>query len=86
MNDNARVAGAEPSCEPRTASEEARKRAIARALWTEIHWLMPTDRTVAIAIAVDGDDIAVEFGPPGCAPQMSAETPPISTHVDRRRP
>ena len=41
---------------------EARKRAIARALWTEIHWLMPTDR--AVTITVDGDDIAVAFGPP----------------------
>ena len=84
MNGNARVVHAEPGDAPGTAGEEARKRAIARALWTEIHWLMPTDRTVAIA--VDGDHIAVEFGPPGCAPQMSAETPPISTHVDRRRP
>ena len=40
----------------------AQKRAIAEALWTEIHWLMPTDRTVVIT--VNGDDIAVEFGPP----------------------
>ena len=84
MNGNRRVFRAEPGDAPGTAGDEARKRAIARALWTEIHWLMPTDRTVAIA--VDGDDIAVEFGPPGCAPQTSAETPPISTHVDRRRP
>ncbi|MXW20156.1 MAG: hypothetical protein F4Z95_05075 [Gammaproteobacteria bacterium] len=84
MNGNARVVHAEPAGAPGTAGDDARKRAIARAVWTEIHWLMPTDR--AVAIAVDGDDIAVEFGPPGCAPQMSAETPPISTHVDRRRP
>jgi len=42
--------------------DEERKRAIARALWTEIHWLMPTDR--AVTITVDGDDIAVAFGPP----------------------
>ena len=43
------------------ADDEARKRAIARAVWTEIHWLMPTDRSVAIT--VDGDAIEVEFGP-----------------------
>ncbi|MXZ28783.1 MAG: hypothetical protein F4222_06285 [Gammaproteobacteria bacterium] len=84
MNGNRRVVHAKRADAPGTDGDEARKRAIARALWTEIHWLMPTDR--AVAIAVDGDDIAVEFGPPGCAPQMSAEKPPISTDVDRRRP
>lgn len=47
---------------PPDCADEARKRAIARALWTEIHWLMPTDRVVAIT--VDGDDIRVAFGPP----------------------
>ncbi|MCY4548817.1 MAG: hypothetical protein OXC28_10650 [Defluviicoccus sp.] len=46
---------------PASPGDEARKRAIAQALWTEIHWLMPSGRTVAIT--VDGDDIAVEFGP-----------------------
>ena len=62
MNGNSGFAVTEPSCEPRTAGDDARKRAIARAVWTEIHWLMPTDR--AVDIAIDGDDIAVEFGPP----------------------
>ena len=47
---------------PARPGDEAQKRAIAEALWTEIHWLMPTDRTVVIT--VNGDDIAVEFGPP----------------------
>ena len=47
---------------PPDRDDEARKRAIARALWAEIHWLMPTDRTVTIT--VDGDDIAVVFHPP----------------------
>ena len=42
-------------------SDELRKQAIARAVWTEIHWLMPRDRTVVVT--VDGDAIAVEFGP-----------------------
>ena len=45
---------------PPNPADEAKKRAIAQALWTEIHWLMPTDRTVTIT--VDGDDIAVVFG------------------------
>ena len=45
-----------------SAAEEAQKAAIAKALWTEIHWLMPRDRTVTVT--VDGDDIAVELGPP----------------------
>ena len=46
---------------PASPGDEAQKCAIAQALWTEIHWLMPSGRTVAISI--DGDDIAVEFGP-----------------------
>ena len=46
---------------PASPGDGAQQRAIAEALWTEIHWLMPTDRTVVIT--VDGDDIAVEFGP-----------------------
>ncbi len=51
------IPAAPPDC-----ADEARKRAIAQALWTEIHWLMPTDR--AVTITVDGDDIRVAFGPP----------------------
>lgn len=43
------------------ARDETRKQAIARAVWTEIHWLMPRDRTVVVTI--NGDAIAVEFGP-----------------------
>ena len=42
--------------------DDAKKADIAHALWTEIHWLMPKDRTVSIT--VDGDDISVAFGPP----------------------
>ena len=51
------IPAAPPEC-----GDEAKKRAIARALWTEIHWLMPTDR--AVTITVDGDDIGIAFGPP----------------------
>ncbi len=53
----AAIPAAPPGC-----ADGARKRAIAQALWTEIHWLMPTDR--AVTITVDGDDIRVAFGPP----------------------
>ena len=51
----------EPAAPP-CAGDDARKAEIAHALWTDIHWLMPKDRTVSIT--VDGDDIAVAFGPP----------------------
>ena len=45
-----------PSC----PGDEAQERAIAHAVWTEIHWLMPRDRTVTIT--VDGDRITVALG------------------------
>ena len=49
--------------EPRPdTGDEACKRAIAQAVWTEIHWLFPRDRRVTVT--VDGDDIAVVLGPP----------------------
>ena len=57
---------ADPAC----PADEARKRDISRAVWTEIHWLMPRDRTVTIT--VDGDDVAVAFGPPGAAANPTA--------------
>ena len=46
---------------PPRPGDEAQRAAIAHAVWTEIHWLMPTDRKVTVT--VDGDDIAVELGP-----------------------
>ena len=67
---NARPDTGDGPSAPPCAGDEARKRAIARALWTEIHWLMPRDRTVTIT--VDGDDIAVAFGPPGSAGPFAA--------------
>ena len=56
----------------RCSGDEAQKRAIAHAVWTEIHWRMPRDRTVTIT--VEGDDIAVELGPP--APSTDRRTAP----------
>ena len=61
MKAHARSAPA-PATAPPSAAEEAQKAAIAQAVWTEIHWLMPRDRTVTVT--VDGDDIAVALGPP----------------------
>ena len=51
-----------PAAVPPDPGDEAQKRAIAHAVWSEIHWLMPRDRTVTVT--VEGDDIAVELGPP----------------------
>ena len=84
MNANARLDDSPSADEPTPDSDEARKRAIARAVWTEIHWLMPRDRTVEIAI---DDAIAVEFGPPDRAPQAplapSAVPEPVPFHRSR---
>ena len=55
------AAAAIPAAPP-GPDHEAKKRAIAQALWTGIHWLMPTDR--ALTIIVDSDNIRVAFGPP----------------------
>ena len=46
--------------------DEAQRAAIARAVWAEIHWMMPRDRKVTVT--VDGDDIAVALGPRREAP------------------
>lgn len=58
MSAGARPAEAAPGARSR---DEALKRSIARAVWTEIHWLMPRGRTVVVT--VEGDAIAVELGP-----------------------
>ena len=58
------------SVERRTPSDETQKRAIADAVWTDLLWLMPTGRTVTIAVR-DGR-VAVELGPPGAAPEVPA--------------
>ena len=59
--DSAEPAGG-PAAVPPDPGDEACKRAIAEAVWTEIHWLFPRDRRVTVT--VDGDDIAVALGPP----------------------
>ena len=58
------IAGVAPP--PPRPDDEAQKRAIAKAVWTDLLWLMPSDRTVTIAVT--GGDIAVELGPPAAVP------------------
>ena len=44
----------------------AHKRAIADAVWTDLLWLMPPDRTVTVTVR--GGNVSVELGPPDRAP------------------
>ncbi len=55
---------------PYAPNEEAQKRAIADAVWTDLLWLMPPDRTVTVTVR-DGR-VAVDLGPPGAAPEVPA--------------
>ena len=55
---------------PLLPGDEEQKRAIAKAVWTDLLWLMPPNRTVTIAVT--SDDVAVELGPPGAAPGVPA--------------
>ena len=48
---------------PDQPGDEAQKRAIADAVWTDLLWLMPTGRTVTVTVR-DGR-VAVALGPPG---------------------
>ena len=65
---------------PPGPDHEAKKRAIAQALWTGIHWLMPTDR--ALTIIVDGDNIScrVRHAPPGRLPGFALKVRGASHH------
>ena len=42
-------------------TDEAQKRAIADAVWTDLLWLMPPDRTVTVTVTQGR--VAVELGP-----------------------
>ena len=44
------------------SADEATRTAIARAVWQDIHWLMPKGRTVDIAVR--GENVLVKLGPP----------------------
>lgn len=64
-----RTAAAAPPPVPDSNSanpdDDAQKHAIARAVWTDLLWLMPRDRTVTVTVR-DGS-VAVELGPPADA-------------------
>ena len=64
------VEAAPPVPVPQGPGDEAQKRTIADAVWTDLLWLMPTGRTVTVTVR-DGR-VAVELGPPGAAPQVPA--------------
>ena len=55
---------------PRVPTDEAQKRAIADAVWTDLLWLMPPDRTVTVTVTQGR--VAVELGPPGPMPEAVA--------------
>ena len=55
---------------PNGPDDEAQKRAISNAVWTDLLWLMPTGRTVTVAVR-DGR-VAVELGPPDPMPETPA--------------
>ena len=52
-----------PSCAPPAqtsfAADEVQKALIAQAIWTDIHWLIPKERTVTVT--VNGDRIDVQL-------------------------
>ena len=55
---------------PQVPTDEAQKRAIADAVWTDLLWLMPPERTVTVTVTQGR--VAVELGPPGPAPEAVA--------------
>ncbi len=54
---------------PEEPGDEAQKRAIADAVWTDLLWLMPPGRTVTVTVR-DGN-VAVDLGPPGSIPEIA---------------
>ena len=55
---------------PQPPADEAQKRAIADAVWTDLLWLMPPDRTVTVTIT--HGRVAVELGPLAPIPDARA--------------
>ena len=47
---------------PAQPTDQTQKRAIADAVWTDLLWLMPPDRTVTVTI--HGGNVSVELGAP----------------------
>ena len=59
-----------PAAQPQIPNDEVQKRAIADAVWTDLLWLLPPDRTVTVTVQ-DGR-VAVDLGPPHPAPLAAA--------------
>ena len=59
-----------PASDPGNSDDAAQKDAIARAVWTDLLWLMPRDRTVTVTVR-DGT-VAVELGPTEPDPATSS--------------
>ena len=53
----------------RVPSDEAQKRVIADAVWTDLLWLMPPERTVIVTVT--RGRVAVELDPPGPLPKAA---------------
>ena len=51
-----------PTAASQAPTDAAQKRAIADAVWTDLLWLMPPDRTVTVTVR--GGRVGVELGPP----------------------
>ncbi|MXY41555.1 MAG: hypothetical protein F4Y62_17355 [Rhodospirillaceae bacterium] len=54
---------------PQAPGDEAQKRAIADAVWTDLLWLMPPERTVTVTVAQGR--VAVDLGPSGPPPEAA---------------
>jgi len=50
-------------------TDEAQKRAIANAVWTDLLWLMPPDRTVTVTVTQGR--VAVDLGPSDPVPDAA---------------
>ena len=57
--------------DPGKPADEAQKRAIARAVWTDLLWLMPRDRTVTVTVR--NGTVAVELEPAEPTPAAPAD-------------
>ena len=53
-----------PSCTPATptsfATDEVQKALIAQAIWTDVHWLIPKQRTVTVTVSGDRIDVQLD--------------------------
>ena len=53
-----------PSCPPPTqtsfAADEVQKALIAQAIWTDVHWLIPDQRTVTVTVSGNRIDVHLD--------------------------